>query len=391
LIPIEPQSLDIDPQLVAGAKDSFRSAQLYEPVDHIPVLIDIGPECGESIQDVLLDRRAWFSSTVRRIRRSLRVLPDDYIPWTSPPWAAYFTIPVMLGAELWWEDEADSWPAIKEPPIVDVAHVYALSAPDPRQDGHAPEILARLEIAAACFPREVAIGGVDMMSPLGDVLALMDQTLFFVSLKRRPEAIHHACELVTRAQIALQEAAVSAVGGAHRFAAFSNWPIWRPEGARCLVTDDIASLIGPTVFREFDLPYTDRLMAWSGGGARHVCGPHPSSALYMREDPSCHGLNCSFRYTREQLGVLREDLGRRAEEQWGRRGYLEVMFERHMPLADMVAGFRDLAQALAPEVVAIPYCQVPADGTVDDDEITRFYWAMRAVGEEYAAKMRWCA
>jgi hypothetical protein len=297
----------------------------------------------------------------------------------------------MLGAELWWEDEADSWPAIKEPPIVDVAHLYALSAPDPRQDGHAPEILARLEIAAACFPQEVAIGGVDMMSPLGDVLALMDQTLFFVSLKRRPEAIHHACELVTRAQIALQEAAVSAVGGAHRFAAFSNWPIWRPEGARCLVTDDIASLIGPTVFREFDLPYTDRLMAWSGGGARHVCGPHPSSALYMREDPSCHGLNCSFRYTREQLGVLREDLGRRAEEQWGRRGYLEVMFERHMPLADMVAGFRDLAQTLAPEVVAIPYCQVPADGTVDDDEITRFYWAMRAVGEEYAAKMRWCA
>jgi hypothetical protein len=54
-----------------------------------------------------------------------------------------------------------------------------------------------------------------------------------------------------------------------------------------------------------------------------------------------------------------------------------------------VSGFRDLAEQLAPEVVAIPYCQVLTDGSVIDEEITEFYRAMRTVSEDYAKRVRW--
>ena len=156
-----------------------------------------------------------------------------------------------------------------------------------------------------------------------------------------------------------------------------------------LVTDDVAGLLSPAVFEAFDKPYGDRLLERYGGGLRHVCGPHPSAALYMTASPATYGLNCAFRFSRDALGTLRKELGPKAEEALGRRGHLEVMFERDMSLESVVAGFRLLADELAPDVVAIPYCQVPAGGSLSDEALARFARDMRLVGEEYAHKMRW--
>ena len=78
----------------------------------------------------------------------------------------------------------------------------------------------------------------------------------------------------------------------------------------------------------------------------------------MTADPPVHGLNCAYRFSRESPAALREELGPKAPEACGRRGHLEIMFERDMPLPSVVEAFRDLADVLAPDVVAIPYCQV---------------------------------
>ena len=86
----------------------------------MPVVVDLGPQCDESVHDVLRQDEAWFNSGVRRIERSLGLLQDDYIPVFEPPWAGYFSTPAMLGAELWWEEDPDSWPAVKSPPIRDL-------------------------------------------------------------------------------------------------------------------------------------------------------------------------------------------------------------------------------------------------------------------------------
>ena len=156
-----------------------------------------------------------------------------------------------------------------------------------------------------------------------------------------------------------------------------------------LVTDDVAGLLSPAAYEAFDKPYGDRLLRRYGGGLRHVCGPHPALALYMTGDPPVHGLNCSFRFSRESLAALRQELGPEAAETCGRRGHLEVMFERDLPLPRIVEAFRELADALAPDVVAIPYCQVASDGSVSDHEVRAFGAEMRRVAEEYAARMRW--
>ena len=267
----------------------------------MPVIVDLGPECDESVQGVLLEDEAWFNSGVRRIERSLRLLQDDYIPVFEPPWAGYFSTPAMLGAELWWEEDPDSWPAVKSPPVRDLDALGRLEPPDVASSPHFMRILARLAVARDCLPPSVAVGGVDMMSPLGDLQGIMDQSLLFVAMKRAPEAIHRACDVITATQEAVQDATLGVVGDESRLAALSNWPIWRPEGAKVLVTDDVAGLLSPAVYEAFDKPYGDRLLRRYGGGLRHVCGPHPALSLYMTEDPPVHGLNCAFRFSRKSL------------------------------------------------------------------------------------------
>lgn len=386
---IEPQAFAIDASEVERRKEEMRRAWLYEHVDHIPITVDLSPECGETVRDAHLHAEAWFSSAVRRIQWSLRLLPDDYIPLAEPPWLAFHTVPTMFGAQLWWSEDPNEMPGIRDPLITDIEQLYELPDPDPHSDGIAPEILRRLTVANECFPAEVSLGGVDMMSPLGDVMDLMDQTLFFVSLKRHPEAILHACDVVTRAQIAVQDAVLAEVGSVERFAALSNWPSWRPEFAKTLVADDVAGLCSPAVFERFDKPFTDRLIERYGGGLLHVCGPNPSAHLYMHDDPPIYGVNCSFRYSRDDFATLKDELGPRAEDRLGRRGHLEVMWERGVPLDDQVKGFGEVAEAMAPDVIALPYCQVLTDGSVTDEEITRFYKAMRTIAEDYARNIRW--
>lgn len=387
--PIGPVEFDLDPAVVEDARELTRRVWRYLEVDRVPVIVDLGPECDESVHDVLRDDEAWFNSAVRRIERSLRLLQDDYIPVFEPPWAGYFSTPAMLGAELWWEEDPDSWPAVKSPPVRDLEALGVLEPPDVAASAHFMRILRRLATARDCLPPAVAIGGVDMMSPLGDLQVMMDQTLMFLSMKRHPEALHRACDVLTTTQEAVQEATLEAVGDESRLAGLTNWPIWRPEGAKVLVTDDVAGLLSPAMYEAFDKPYGDRLLRRYGGGLRHVCGPHPALSLYMTEDPPVHGLNCAYRFSCEVLAELKQAMGPRAVETCGRRGHLEVMFERDMPLPSVVEAFRGLADVLAPDVVAIPYCQVASDGSVSDDEIAAFGAAMRRVAGEYAARMRW--
>jgi hypothetical protein len=330
-VPAWPVEFELDPGAVAAAKETVRRAWRYEPVDEVPFTIDLYPAVGETVRDVLLDDDAWFTSGVRRIERSLRALGPGYSPLFEPPWTAYFLVPAMLGAELWWEADLDAWPAVKTPLAREVVELDAVRAPELASAPHISRLLGRLRTAAACLQPEVAIGGMDMMSPFGDVQSITDQTKFFMALKRDPDAIRRACELVTGGQIAIQDATLEAVGDPSRLAAMTNWTIWRPETAPVLVTDDLAGLLSPKVYEAFDKPYADRLLERYGGGLRHVCGPHPSAALYMTDSPKTYGLNCSWRFSQEALPTLREALGPQAEERLGRRGHLEIMFERDTP------------------------------------------------------------
>lgn len=379
--------LEIDSRKVERRKDERRRVWRYQKVDHIPVIVDLYPTCGFTARERYEDFEAWYACNLESIRRSLATLPDDYIPSTHLVWGGDMTIATMFGASLYWSSDPDQDPSVAKRLITDVAQIYGLPVPDPVRDGRMPENLRWMRLLAERLPQEVHLAGLDMTGPLANTFSMMDEQLFYIALKEEPEAVHHLLSLVTRTILACEQALVEAAGGVERMPCIDYSSIWQPEGHKGYVSDDISAHISPAMFESFSLPWGSRILQRWPGGLLHNCGPHPSAHLYLHHDPPLDGLNCSFKFTRSSFPALREAFGRRAQEELGRRGHLEVLLHE-MTAEEMVAAFRNMMEALAPDVYAIPICWLQADEWLDDD-ITDLYWQMRRVAEEFAASMRW--
>jgi uroporphyrinogen-III decarboxylase len=63
-------------------------------------------------------------------------------------------------------------------------------------------------------------------------------------------------------------------------------------GAIC-VRDDSAMNLSPEMYREFILPYNDRILTHFGGGAIHSCGRVDHFVPLLREMPDLKGFNMS--------------------------------------------------------------------------------------------------
>ena len=385
---MRPVPFEIDHDRVERLKTQRRRVWAYQRVDHIPVVIELYPSCGYTNRQRHEDLEAWFDCNVESIRRSLASIPDDYIPCTHLVWGGFMTIATMFGASIHWSSDPDQDPGVQGRIITAPDQVYSLAQPDPHRDGEMPKNLHWMHTFAERFPPDVYLAGLDLEGPLANVFGLMDEQLFYISLKRHTKEMHHLVDLVTRTMIACQQALVEAAGGIDRMTCVDYSSLWHPEGIKGYTSDDICSYISPDNFREFSLPYNSRIYQRWPGGSLHNCGPHPSAHLYLHHNPPIHGLNCSYKFTRKDMPVLKEEFGRRAQEELGHRGHLEVLLEWEKTGEEMVAAFRDLMELLAPDVFALPICMLDADAWSDAD-IKQLYWDMRRVADEFARNMRW--
>jgi hypothetical protein len=133
------------------------------------------------------------------------------------------------------------------------------------------------------------------------------------------------------------------------------------------------------VFRTFSRPYNNRILQRWPGGRIHNCGPHPSLELYLDHEPPLNGLNCSFRYTRGELTKIRNA--------FRGRGIVEFMFDNGENLGEIIRGYGEIAEGLAPDVVGIPI--VWLNDSWKDEEIRELYHGLVNVAERYAREMRW--
>jgi hypothetical protein len=68
-------------------------------------------------------------------------------------------------------------------------------------------------------------------------------------------------------------------------------------------------------------------------------------------------------------------------------GVIEPFFDQNESAEQMLAGYREMMENLAPDTLAIPICVL--DNTWSDNDITDLYHAMRNISEEYARAMHW--
>jgi len=371
--------LNIDHAETERRKDLYRRTFDYQPVDHLPVFVWVqGPTCADhTIRWELENGENQLAANIAWIERSLRLLPDDYIP-VARITQGYLTVATMFGCQAHWSEDPNQPPGVMEHPIKDLSQVYHLSHPSV-EAGWMPENLNRMRLFASSLPQDVSLTGVDIGGPLNNMKDLIDTNLFYTAFYDDPPAVHHLLNLLTKVQLEVMQSLVAVAGGLGRFGSLDFDPVWHPEKYISFCSDDVCATLGPKTFEQFSLPYNDRLYAPWGSGGFHNCGPHPCKVMYTHHNRPVKYLNCSHHYSQKDYPDLREVFAG-----WG---VIEPMFDMGERAEEMLAGYRLMMENLVPDTLAIPICIV--DNNWSDSDITDLYHEMRKISVEYARNMRW--
>jgi uroporphyrinogen-III decarboxylase len=368
-------SLQIDFDEIERRKQVRRDLWNYRKIDHIPVVMWLRHTFGYSLHEQLQSTTVQFQVNIERIRKSLRVLPDDYIPYARVT-LGYMTIATMFGLPVYWGDDPDIAPGVAAPLITDLEQVYSLPRPS-LDSGLASEGLQRLRYHAKNLPANVYLTGLDLGGPLGSCKDLVMSNLFYTSFYDNPAALHHLLDLVTDVQLDLYRAVVQAAGGLERITSIDFNPVWAPEEYKSFVSDDVCAALSPDLFKNFSRPYNNRLYQPWGSGLLHNCGPHPAKFHYLEHTPRLKGMNCSYRFSHAEFPEFRQIFAG-----WG---VVEVLLDQDETAEEMLAAFHYMMETFAPDTFAIPVCML-GDGWSDSD-ITDLYWEMRKIAVEYTTRM----
>ena len=369
---------DIDRAEIERRKDRIRRAWDYRRVDHVPLAYVWEGDGRHTLRELCEDGGLQLEANRRNIDRLLRLLPDDYIP-VARFWPGYMTIATMFGLEVHWSDDPSQPPGVTGRKLHDIAEVHTLVPPDPRTAGIMPRNLSWLARFRDELPPEVGLAGLDLGGPLNTAKDLFETDLLFTAMYDAPGELARFLDLAATVQIGVLEHCIEAAGGLDRMSSIDFDPVWGPEGRKGFVSDDVCAGISPDLFRALSVPASSRIFARWTGGRLHNCGPHPSAGLYLDHAPPINGLNCSFRYTRTDLPRIRAA--------FRGRGIVEIMFDNGESAEEILRGFEEAAQVLAPDVVAIPV--VWLNDTWTDDAVRALDADLRTCAARYAAAMSW--
>jgi Uroporphyrinogen decarboxylase (URO-D) len=369
---------DIDQGEIEHRKERLRRAWGYRKVDHIPLAYVLDGDGSHTPRELCEDGGLQLEASILNIDRLLRLLPDDYLP-VARFWPGYMTIATMFGMEIHWSDDPSQPPGVRGKKVTCLADLRGLRPPDPRSAGIMPSNLAWLKRFRDRLPPLVSLAGLDRGGPLNTAKDLFETDLLFTAMYDAPEELARFLELAASVQLGALELSIAAAGGVERMSSIDFDPVWAPEGKKGFISDDVSAGISPELFTRFCMPANGRIFSRWPGGRLHNCGPHPAVDLYLDHTPPIDGLNCSFRYTQPGLERIRNA--------FRGRGIVELMFDNGETGPEILRGYEEAANALAPEVVAIPVVWMNDSWT--DDAIRALDADLRPIAARYAAEMRW--
>jgi hypothetical protein len=113
----------------------------------------------------------------------------------------------------------------------------------------------------------------DFQGPMNTLALVMEQQALMVALYEEPEAIHAALAMITETLIAYHQRLRRELGGGKIIG--NIWPYTiLPETIGVALTQDMMPLLGPRLYRDFELPCLQRIAAALGPLQIHCCGKY---------------------------------------------------------------------------------------------------------------------
>lgn len=241
--------------------DNALAASQHKEPDQVPVVLWIyglvlKRYCDVSEYDYYQSVKLQLEAKVAFQER----FPDVLNLYSFPEYGAGIgVVPTAFGANLEWKEDAPPW--VRDYPIrtpEDIDKLAASGAPDPQTVGVTKVLLDRYRYFCDWYPRRLReeYGYVDGWIFPGELVEgaalTMGYDKFLVWLRRYPDIIHEWLDLATEFYLKYCKAIEDIVG-------------------KCkvlVIADHIASMMGKELFREFVLPYLNKVFKRYKGALR---------------------------------------------------------------------------------------------------------------------------
>lgn len=248
----------------------------------------IAPQCWEHFYPNILEP-GLARQTFREYLRVLAKAGGDFLPAYACVLGTC-ALASAFGGTYHQESNGLFWiePVVREPD-----DVYRLQAPAPLAGlvGKAVDIYRYvLEDMAGYIPPRVP----DMQGPLNTAAMMWKQEDFILAMYDSPREVHHLLGLVTDHLIAV----FRYFRDEFEDAQLIPWPyIPMPQHLGVGLTEDYAQLMSPELYREFGLPYVNRVAREFGGVYVHCCAAFKQHWPAFREIHSLRGLDTMYPYS----------------------------------------------------------------------------------------------
>ncbi|MDO8588310.1 MAG: uroporphyrinogen decarboxylase family protein [Armatimonadota bacterium] len=354
-------------------KENVRRVWDYRRVDHIPIMLQVASNpWGYTTRERFLDADKQFQIEIKGVKRSLELVPDDYIPSMRVD-VGCVVIESALGAQIVFSDNPNQTCTVKEPILKSADDIYRLTMPNPCTDGLVPEGLRRIKSFVERTEGQVYVSGLDMGGSMNVAFTLLGSSEFYMLSYDAPEALHHLADFIADVFILLAEACIEAAGGIDRVTTtdFPYW--WQPEKYKGHMSDDICAQYSPDFFNRFSKPYNNKIYKRFGGGMMHNCGPNPCAGEYLSHEPRIRAVDLAYDYSKNDLDAFKKAFAREGLIYFGFGG-------PDFGLAD----YRQVMEVLAPDVICVPCVTCGPD-----DDVKGIYGAYLEISCEYARRMNW--
>jgi hypothetical protein len=249
--------------------------------------------------DYLTDPAVMTSFQERTYYEQVKGIDDDFVPCLVP-WYGSVVLASAFGCRI--QTPAGMDPAV-DPlfyPVRKPEDVRKLKMPNPENDGLLPAVLrCQRHMRAQSF---LPVGITDCQGPLTTANQLMGYDNLIYLMADHPTVMHALMDIVTEALIAWVKKQKE-VTGEPLDHCFTDQQVYMGEHGGVWIADDDAILMSPRTYREFVVPYNQRILTAFGGGCIHTCGNtlHQVDNLLATE-----GLRVFNNYTLHNLGPLAE-------------------------------------------------------------------------------------